>query len=161
MYLLPGPGGVGLACRVNSILELSEVHKGGGQTGKVGDVVEKQLGSFVHLLFIAPLSNLGGAEGEREGGKEGRKEGGREEGRERREGGREGGRKRGRKRGREEEREGGREGGRKEGREEEREGGREGGRKGGRKITHHNTQPAYNSTQHAHSQTCRDHLLFP
>ena len=104
LYLLPGPGGVGLACRVNSILELSEVHEGGGQTGKVGDVVEKQLGSFVHLLFIAPLSDLGGAEGEREGGKEGRKEGGREGGRE---GRKEGGRRRGRgRRGRE----GGREG---------------------------------------------------
>ena len=89
MYLLPGPGGVGLACRVNSILELSEVHEGGGQTSKVGDVVEKQLGSFVHLFFIAPLSNLGrerrrkggreegGRDKKREGGKEGGKEGGR------------------------------------------------------------------------------------
>ena len=40
--------------------------------------------------------------------------------------------------------------------------GRKGGRKGGggRKVTHHSTQPAYNSTQHAHSQTCREHLLF-
>ena len=65
------------------------MHKSGGQTGKVGDVVEKQLGSFVHLLFIAPLSNLVGAEGERKGGKEGGREGGREGKRE--EGGKEGG----------------------------------------------------------------------
>ena len=92
MYLLPGPGGVGLACRVNSILELSEVHEGGGQTSKVGDVVEKQLGSFVHLFFIAPLSNLG-REGRRKGGREGGREGGKEEGRE---GGREGGKEEGR-----------------------------------------------------------------
>lgn len=67
LYLLPGPGRVGLACRVNSILELSEVHEGGGQTSKVGDVVEKQLGSFVHLLFIAPLSNLGRERREEDG----------------------------------------------------------------------------------------------
>ena len=110
LYLLPGPGGVGLACRVNSILELSEVHEGRGETSKVGDVVEKQLSSFVHLLFIAPLSNLGG----REGGKEGEKRRGRE-------GGREGEKRRG------EEREGGREGGRERIGERGREGGREGG----------------------------------
>ena len=73
LYLFPGPGGVGLACRVNSILEFSEVHEGGGQTSKVGDVVEKQLGSFVHLFFIAPLSNLG-REGRRKGGREGGRE---------------------------------------------------------------------------------------
>ena len=78
MYLLPGPGGVGLACRVNSVLELSEVHEGRGETSKVGDVVEKQFSSFVHLFFIAPLSNLGG----REGGKEGEERRGRDEKRE-------------------------------------------------------------------------------
>ena len=75
LYLLPGPGRVGLACRVDSILELSEVHEGGGQTSKVGDVVEKQLGSFVHLFFIAPLSNLG-REGRRKGGREEKRMGG-------------------------------------------------------------------------------------
>ena len=29
----------------------------GGQAGKVGDVVEQELGSFIHLLLVAALTN--------------------------------------------------------------------------------------------------------
>lgn len=84
-YLFPGPGGVGLACRVDSILELPKVHEGGGQASKIGDVVKQQLGSLIHALLVAPLSNLryvgwegqkGGDGGWGEMGRDGRGEGG-------------------------------------------------------------------------------------
>ena len=57
-YLLPGACGVGLAGGVNGVLELSEMHKSGGETSKVGNVIEEQFGRFIHLLLIAPLTNL-------------------------------------------------------------------------------------------------------
>ena len=57
-HLFPGAGGVGFAGRVDSVLELAEVNEGGGEPGKVGDVVEEQFGRFVHLLLVASLSHL-------------------------------------------------------------------------------------------------------
>ena len=56
--LFPCAGGVGLAGRVNGVLELSEMDEGGGESGKVGNVVEQKFGRFVHLLLVAPLANL-------------------------------------------------------------------------------------------------------
>lgn len=56
--LLPGAGAVGLAGSVHSCLVLSQVDQSGGQTAKVGHVVVKQFGCFVHLVVIAAVTHL-------------------------------------------------------------------------------------------------------
>ena len=55
---LPCSCAVGLPGAVHSILVLPEVYEGGGQTGKVGDVVVQELGRLVHALIVAAVANL-------------------------------------------------------------------------------------------------------
>lgn len=57
-HLFPSAGAVGLASTIHSSLVLAKVHKSGSQATKVGDVVVKQLGSFIHFLIIATVANL-------------------------------------------------------------------------------------------------------
>lgn len=57
-HLLPGAGAVGFARSIYGCLVFSQMHQRGGQTAKVGDVVVKQLGRFVHLVVITTIAHL-------------------------------------------------------------------------------------------------------
>lgn len=56
--LLPGSGAVRLTGAVHSPLELLQVDQGDGEPGKVGHVVEEQLGRVVHLVLETALADL-------------------------------------------------------------------------------------------------------
>jgi hypothetical protein len=49
---------VGLASRVNRVLELAETDEGGSEASKVGDVAEKELGGLEHVGVKAALANI-------------------------------------------------------------------------------------------------------
>eukprot|EP00128_Syssomonas_multiformis_P005980 Colp12_sorted_trinity150504_noHs@23513 len=56
-HTLPGLGAVGLAGAVNGSLVLTEEHESGGELGEVRDVVVQKLGSLVHAIIEAPVTN--------------------------------------------------------------------------------------------------------